>query len=54
MAKQTIIVDGGYQPNQVTFKQGEPAELVFKRVTTAGVCKSFSPRRWALSKIAIE
>lgn len=36
MAKQTIIVDGGYQPNQVTFKQGEPAELVFKRVSDRG------------------
>lgn len=36
MAKQTIVVDGGYQPKTVTFKQGEPAELTFKRVSDRG------------------
>ncbi len=36
MVKQTVIVDGGYQPQTVTFKQGEPAELVFKRVSDRG------------------
>lgn len=36
--KQTaqVTVDGGYQPNTITFKQGTPAELTFNRVSDAG------------------
>ncbi|MCI2171458.1 MULTISPECIES: cupredoxin domain-containing protein [Schleiferilactobacillus] len=38
MTKQqaTIIVNGSYQPAQVTFKQGVPAELTFKRISGQG------------------
>ncbi|ETY73270.1 cupredoxin domain-containing protein [Lactiplantibacillus fabifermentans] len=32
----TITVDGAYTPNTVTFKQGEPAQLTFNRISTTG------------------
>ncbi|MFD1465295.1 cupredoxin domain-containing protein [Lapidilactobacillus mulanensis] len=31
-----VIVDGGYQPSTVTLKQGQPAQLTFKRLSDKG------------------
>ncbi|QLL70757.1 cupredoxin domain-containing protein [Lactobacillus sp. 3B(2020)] len=50
MAKQTIIVDGGYQPNTVTFKQGKPAELTFKRVSDRGCVQVVQSKDFGFKK----
>ncbi|MDD6406699.1 MAG: cupredoxin domain-containing protein, partial [Lactobacillus equicursoris] len=35
--KQTIVVDKGYEPSEIHFKQGKPAEITFK-VKTDNAC----------------
>ncbi|WP_337692312.1 cupredoxin domain-containing protein [Levilactobacillus zymae] len=36
MTEKQITVDGGYAPQEIHVKQGEPAQLTFKRVSDRG------------------